>query len=80
MGPMDHVWFPESDETDRGGIDAARKRICRECPVLKQCQRYGIENDEYGWWGGLSKNTRTLLRNGTGGRGYRGKAREGEAA
>jgi WhiB family transcriptional regulator, redox-sensing transcriptional regulator len=30
--------------------------ICLSCPVRKMCLRWGVENSEYGLWGGVFLN------------------------
>jgi WhiB family redox-sensing transcriptional regulator len=37
------------------------KQICDECPVVKQCLEFALENDEYGFWGGKSEEERRTL-------------------
>jgi hypothetical protein len=39
----------ESDVNMAKAIDQA----CLSCPVIAMCYRAGIENDEYGVWGGV---------------------------
>lgn len=39
----------ENDEVLAGVMDA----ICLSCPVRLICRDEGIENDEYGLWGGI---------------------------
>jgi hypothetical protein len=34
-------------------IAKATDELCSSCPVRKQCLRQGIENSEWGVWGGL---------------------------
>ena len=39
------------------------KNMCRKCPIMLQCARYGLEADEeYGVWGGLSPLDRRKLK------------------
>jgi WhiB family redox-sensing transcriptional regulator len=41
----------------------AAKAICNECPVIKQCLDYAIENYEIiGIWGGTSQFERRFMR------------------
>ena len=42
----------------------AAKKICSECPVLKQCAAWGIENEDAGIWGGLDDKDRAKARRG----------------
>jgi hypothetical protein len=49
---MDTNLFYDKYETDpkiAKNIDEA----CFSCPVIKMCYESGIENDEYGVWGGV---------------------------
>ena len=39
------------------------KRVCYDCPVLLECSRYAITNEEWGVWGGLTEEERQKLRN-----------------
>ena len=39
----------EQDETVARVIDDT----CLSCPVMKQCLRFGTENNEWGVWGGV---------------------------
>lgn len=38
--------------------------MCRTCPMYDWCLNWGIENDEQGIWGGLSRKERRIVRNG----------------
>lgn len=43
--------------------EAAAKRVCRSCPVQRQCATHALTvGEEYGVWGGFSENDRYLLR------------------
>lgn len=53
----------------RGGWDrpnAAQyvREGCWSCPIYDWCLSWGIENDEQGIWGGLSRGERRIVRNG----------------
>ena len=37
-------------------------RICESCPILSDCAAYAIENEHYGYWGGMSEHARLLMR------------------
>lgn len=39
----------ESDEQAAHVVDD----VCLSCPVMSQCLQWGIENDEWGSWGGV---------------------------
>lgn len=42
---------------------------CSHCPLLLQCRLEGLVHNEYGTWGGLSRNQRSRM-------GVEGRARE----
>lgn len=51
------AFFPEPGIT---ATDA--KRVCRACPVRKECLEYALDNGEqFGVWGGVSERDRRLL-------------------
>jgi WhiB family redox-sensing transcriptional regulator len=53
------LFFPE----DGRQAEPAR-RICRRCPVTRECLDAAMSGDErHGVWGGTSPNQRTILRN-----------------
>lgn len=39
----------EAEET----VAAMTDEVCLSCPVIKQCMRSGVENNEWGVWGGI---------------------------
>lgn len=51
-GNMDTNLFYDKYETD---VNIAKNidEACLSCPVIKMCYESGIENDEYGVWGGI---------------------------
>jgi hypothetical protein len=52
------LWFPEDGQTAK---DA--RRICRRCPVTRQCLDAAMSGGErHGVWGGTSPTQRTMLR------------------
>lgn len=56
---------PEAFYPEKGGSTKEAKRICRECPVQKQCLQWALDNDErFGVWGGLSERERRRLKRG----------------
>lgn len=57
IGP--DLWFPE-----KGWKAPEARRICRRCPVARECLEYALEADEVldGIWGGLSEPQRRKLR------------------
>lgn len=48
------LWFPEKGESARPA-----KRVCRACPVRRECLADALRRDEqWGIWGGLSRQER----------------------
>lgn len=43
------------------------RSICEQCPVIEECGRYAIENNEqHGIWGGMTAHERVNIRQGRG--------------
>lgn len=38
------------------------REVCERCPVRKECLIAGINGDEWGVWGGLTRRERTALK------------------
>jgi WhiB family redox-sensing transcriptional regulator len=38
------------------------KKICKVCPHLEECAEWGIRNEIWGVWGGLTSNERNKIR------------------
>lgn len=53
---MDTNLFYDTYEND---INIAKNidEACMSCPVLKMCYQSGVDNDEYGVWGGVYLNS-----------------------
>ncbi|MEB3023458.1 WhiB family transcriptional regulator [Mycolicibacter sp. MYC098] len=52
------MFFPE-----KGGATSAAKRICKSCPVKRECLQHALDHDErFGIWGGLSERERRKLK------------------
>ena len=52
------LWFPEGSSTGY-----AAKKMCRRCPVMDECLRYALDNNEqYGVWGGMGSSERRNMR------------------
>lgn len=52
------IFFPEKGESS-----ARAKRVCKLCPVRRECLLYAIENNEpYGVWGGYPTRERQRLK------------------
>jgi WhiB family redox-sensing transcriptional regulator len=48
-----NLFFP-----DVGGNGKEAIAICKTCPVIVQCLDYAMTHDEYGVWGGKTRNQR----------------------
>jgi hypothetical protein len=57
-------WFPERDNPEnRKLLDPSyAKSICKSCIHKTECAQWGIKNERFGIWGGLTEYERTLLR------------------
>jgi len=54
---------PEEFFADKGGSTRLAKRVCRRCPVRRDCLRFAMEHSEkFGVWGGTSERERRHLR------------------
>ena len=52
------IWFPEKGEATHRA-----KKLCRTCPLQKQCLEYALETNEmFGVWGGLTVKERLRLK------------------
>lgn len=49
---------------DKPSASQAVREACWSCPMYDWCLSWGIENDEQGIWGGLSRKERRIVRNG----------------
>lgn len=38
------------------------KKICADCPVLKECGEHALYHEHYGVWGGMSERERRRVR------------------
>ena len=38
------------------------KSICRRCPHQAECAEWGIQNEDFGIWGGLTESNRRAIR------------------
>lgn len=41
------------------------RNICFNCPIWEDCLKIGVQEEQYGFWGGLSEEERKHLYNGT---------------
>ena len=54
------LWFP-----DKGGDSTSinrAKRICHQCIHRLECAEWGIQNERFGIWGGLTEFDRKIIR------------------
>lgn len=42
--------------------EEAAKRVCLECPVIRQCRAHALAAEDYGVWGGLTAHEREIIR------------------
>jgi len=54
------LFFPEIGE-DRVLLTQL-KSMCKRCPHFQECAEWGIKNEKYGIWGGLSSQERIRIR------------------
>lgn len=54
------VWFPEQG-SDHRVINIA-KGICNQCNHRLECAEWGINNERFGIWGGLTNSQRNAIR------------------
>lgn len=56
-------WFPEKV---KGGCNSTElqmaKSICRQCSHQIECAEWGIQNEDFGVWGGLGELDRKLIK------------------
>ena len=57
-------WFPERDDPEnRKLLDPSyAKSICRSCIHRSECAQWGIKNERFGIWGGLTAHERKVIR------------------
>lgn len=56
-------WFPEKSDGTSNSIEMVMaKSICNLCPHRIECAEWGIENEYYGIWGGLTERQRQSIR------------------
>lgn len=62
-----NLWFAMGAREHRQA-----KRICRECPVRRQCLEYAMDEPvDHGIWGGLTERERLRYRRDGGSEGWR---------
>jgi hypothetical protein len=52
------IFFPERE--DKIAVRLA-SRVCAMCPIVEDCLDYGIENEDFGIWGGASSLERKRM-------------------
>lgn len=60
------LFFPASTREEGAALRQieAAKAVCARCPVVEECLREALDNDEQGVWGGLSEGERLTLKRG----------------
>lgn len=53
-------WFP--DKEDNNITAQIARSICARCPHKVECAEWGIANEDYGVWGGLTRKDREHIR------------------
>jgi WhiB family transcriptional regulator, redox-sensing transcriptional regulator len=61
LGQPVELFFPDDHAgPNRRRQEEAAKRICRECPVLKECRDHALRTPEpHGIWGAMTAQERT---------------------
>jgi WhiB family transcriptional regulator, redox-sensing transcriptional regulator len=54
------LFFPEQGEDVH--LIRQIKNVCKLCPHQQECAEWGIQNERYGIWGGLSDADRKIVR------------------
>ena len=64
---MDTEWFytPMSELLSQGISYRTLRRVCFSCPIWEECLKYAVQEQPYGFWGGLSEEERKHLYDGT---------------
>jgi len=56
-------WFPEKADGSMNTVEMAMaKSICNSCPHKAECAEWGIKNESFGIWGGLTETDRRPIR------------------
>jgi WhiB family redox-sensing transcriptional regulator len=55
------LFYPEVGNAERYHTQKAIE-ICKSCPHLTECAEWGINNERYGIWGGISQSKRKIIR------------------
>lgn len=54
------TFFPEGRGAPYREKEVAK--LCKGCPYLIECRQFAIENDEWGVWGGTTREERKVMR------------------
>ena len=54
------LWFPDKGGDSRS-IGVAKK-ICHQCIHRLECAEWGVNNERFGIWGGLTESDRKVIR------------------
>jgi len=56
-------WFPEKEAGSSNSTEMLMaKSICRRCPHQAECAEWGIQNEYFGIWGGITEGERRRIR------------------
>lgn len=62
------IFFPMDIDMGGGKYSAkyqsleSAKKVCQECPLIKECLEYALKNHEIGVWGGTTEHDRKLIK------------------
>lgn len=65
VGQPTDLWYPIGHmRGEKRSLSPASSamRICHSCPVQLECLMYGLEWEQFGVWGGMSENSRKVIR------------------
>ncbi len=54
-------FYPETKNGDRVHTQQA-SNVCKICPHLAECAEWGINNERFGIWGGITAAKRKIIR------------------
>lgn len=67
------VFFPEKLDGNADSVyEPALAKICQGCSHLRECGDWALQNEFYGWWGGMSETERRRRRKKLGMVGWKG--------
>jgi WhiB family transcriptional regulator, redox-sensing transcriptional regulator len=56
-------WFPEKSDGSSNSTEMLLAiSICKKCTHQVECAEWGIENERFGIWGGVTENQRRNIR------------------